>query len=151
MTVPAWKSLPTWYLVAEGDQAIPPDAERLFAQRMGATTIEVTTNHVAMVSHPDDVVELVKTAAEGGTDACRPSSFLRSGPRIAALDLGEELAPQLRIVGKPPRQMLVTVFQCSSLTPRICVHRCTASRCTATPCGSITSASASAICSPRRS
>jgi hypothetical protein len=52
MTVPAWKSLPTWYLVAEGDQAIPPDAERLFAQRMGATTIEVTTNHVAMVSHP---------------------------------------------------------------------------------------------------
>jgi pimeloyl-ACP methyl ester carboxylesterase len=64
MSVPAWKSLPSWYLVAEGDQAIPPDAERLFAQRMGATTIEVATNHVAMVSHPDDVVQLVKTAAE---------------------------------------------------------------------------------------
>ncbi len=51
-------------MVAEGDQAIPPDAERLFAQRMGATTVEVATNHVAMVSHPDDVVQLVKTAAE---------------------------------------------------------------------------------------
>jgi pimeloyl-ACP methyl ester carboxylesterase len=64
MSVPAWKSLPTWYLVADGDQAIPPDAERLFAQRMGATTVEVATNHVAMVSHPDDVVELVESAAQ---------------------------------------------------------------------------------------
>jgi pimeloyl-ACP methyl ester carboxylesterase len=64
MGVPAWKSLPSWYLVADGDQAIPPDAERQFAKRMGATTVEVPTNHVAMVSHPDDVVMLVKTAAE---------------------------------------------------------------------------------------
>ena len=64
MGVPAWKSLPAWYLVAEGDQAIPPDAERQFAGRMGATTVEVATNHVAMVSHPDDVVQLIKTAAE---------------------------------------------------------------------------------------
>ena len=64
MGVPAWKSLPSWYLVADGDQAIPPDAERQFAKRMGATTVEVSTNHVAMVSHPDDVAKLVKTAAE---------------------------------------------------------------------------------------
>jgi hypothetical protein len=64
MGVPAWKSLPSWYLVAEGDQAIPPDAERQFATRMGATTVEVPTNHVAMVSHPDDVVELIETAAK---------------------------------------------------------------------------------------
>jgi pimeloyl-ACP methyl ester carboxylesterase len=64
MSVPAWKSLPTWYMVADGDQAIPPDAERLFAKRMDATTVEVATNHVAMVSHPDDVVQLVKAAAE---------------------------------------------------------------------------------------
>jgi pimeloyl-ACP methyl ester carboxylesterase len=64
MGVPAWKSLPSWYLVADGDQAIPPDAERQFAKRMGAMTVEVPTNHVAMVSHPDDVVKLVKDAAE---------------------------------------------------------------------------------------
>jgi pimeloyl-ACP methyl ester carboxylesterase len=64
MGVPAWKSLPSWYMVADGDQAIPPDAERLFAKRMGATTVEVPTNHVAMVSHPDDVVKLIETAAE---------------------------------------------------------------------------------------
>jgi hypothetical protein len=50
-------------LVAGVEQAIPPEAERLFAQRMGATTVEVATNHVAMVSHPDDVVELIETAA----------------------------------------------------------------------------------------
>jgi len=62
--VPAWKSLPSWYMVADGDQAIPPEAERLFAKRMGATTVEVTTNHVAMVSHPDDVLKLIETAAE---------------------------------------------------------------------------------------
>jgi pimeloyl-ACP methyl ester carboxylesterase len=65
MGVPAWKSLPSWFLVADGDQAIPPDAERLFAQRMGATTVEVGTNHVAMVSHPDDVVQLIERAAQG--------------------------------------------------------------------------------------
>jgi len=64
MGAPAWKSLPSWYLVAEGDQAIPPDAERLFAKRMGATVVEVPSNHVAMVSHPDDVVKLIETAAE---------------------------------------------------------------------------------------
>lgn len=61
MGAPAWKSLPTWFLVASGDQAIPPDAERQFAKRMGATTIEVPSNHCAMVSHPD---ELVETAAK---------------------------------------------------------------------------------------
>jgi pimeloyl-ACP methyl ester carboxylesterase len=64
MGVPAWKSHPSWYMVADGDQAIPPDAERLFAKRMGATTVEVPTNHVAMVSHPNEVVELIETATK---------------------------------------------------------------------------------------
>ena len=64
MGVPAWKSHPSWYLVATDDEAIPPDAERMFAQRMGATTVEVASGHLAMVSHPDDVVELIKAAVE---------------------------------------------------------------------------------------
>ncbi len=63
MGVPAWKSLPSWYLVATEDQAIPPDAERLFASRMGATTVEVPSSHVAMVSHPGEVTQLIETAA----------------------------------------------------------------------------------------
>jgi pimeloyl-ACP methyl ester carboxylesterase len=56
--------LPSWFLIAEGDQAIPPAAQRLWAPRMGATTVEVATNHVAMVSHPDEVVQLIRAAAE---------------------------------------------------------------------------------------
>ena len=64
MGVPAWKALPSWFLVADGDQVILPAAQRLFAPRMGATTVEVSTNHVAMVSHPDEVLRLIKTGAE---------------------------------------------------------------------------------------
>ena len=64
MGVPAWKGLPTWYLVAQNDEAIPPDAERQFAARMGAVTVEIASSHVAMLSHPDEVAELVRSAAE---------------------------------------------------------------------------------------
>ncbi len=64
MSVPAWKSIPSWYLVAANDEAIPPDAERQFASRMGAVTIEIPSSHVAMVSHPDDVTQLIKNAAD---------------------------------------------------------------------------------------
>jgi pimeloyl-ACP methyl ester carboxylesterase len=64
MGVPAWRSLPSWYLVATNDEAIPPDAERQFASRMGATTLEVAASHVAMASHPKDVVELIEKAAQ---------------------------------------------------------------------------------------
>src|ERR1700677_1903078 len=62
MGVPAWKSLPSWYLVATDDEALPPDAERQFATRMGATVIEVPSGHRAMVSHPGDVAKLIVSA-----------------------------------------------------------------------------------------
>src|SRR2546423_6452681 len=62
MGIPAWKALPSWFLVAADDQALPPDAQRLFARRMGATTVEVPPSHVAMASHPDDAVQLIETA-----------------------------------------------------------------------------------------
>jgi pimeloyl-ACP methyl ester carboxylesterase len=63
MGVPAWKTLPSWYLVAADDEALPPDAERQFATRMGATTIEIPSGHLAMVSHPADVAQLIEAAA----------------------------------------------------------------------------------------
>jgi pimeloyl-ACP methyl ester carboxylesterase len=63
MGVPAWKHAPTWYAVSQNDEAIPPDAERLFASRMGATTIELPSSHVAMTSHPDQIAGLIKQAA----------------------------------------------------------------------------------------
>ena len=71
MGPPAWKSLPTWYLVAQDDEAIPPDAERQFAARMGATTLEIPSSHVAMVSNPTKVAELIEKAAQsvGATTA----------------------------------------------------------------------------------
>jgi len=70
MGQPAWKSHPSWYLVATNDEAIPPDPERLFASRMGATTVEVPSGHLAMLSHPQEVTDLIeKAAAEVGTEA----------------------------------------------------------------------------------
>lgn len=64
MGAPAWRSRPSWYLVASDDQVIPPDAERQFAARMGATTVEVKSSHVMMISRPDEVARLIETAAE---------------------------------------------------------------------------------------
>ena len=64
MNAPGWKSLPSWYMIAQDDEALPPDAQRMFANRMGATTVEVPSGHLAMVSHPTEVVKLTETAAE---------------------------------------------------------------------------------------
>ena len=63
MGAPAWRSHPTWYLVATNDDAIPPDLEQMFARRMGADTLEVASSHVVIVSHPHEVVELIKASA----------------------------------------------------------------------------------------
>ena len=63
MGLPAWKSHPTSYLVAKNDEALPPDAQRMFAKRMGADTVEVASSHLAMISHPAEVVKLIKAAA----------------------------------------------------------------------------------------
>jgi pimeloyl-ACP methyl ester carboxylesterase len=79
MGVPAWKSRPSWYLVAGNDEAIPPDAERMFAQRMGATTVEVPSGHLAMVSHPDEVVKLIKAAAEDESSGRAHDDLARAG------------------------------------------------------------------------
>jgi len=64
MGVPAWKSLPSRYLVAQHDEALPSDAERQFAARMGATTVEIPSSHVPMVSHPNEVADLIEKAAD---------------------------------------------------------------------------------------
>jgi pimeloyl-ACP methyl ester carboxylesterase len=64
MGIPAWRSLPSWFLIATEDQAIPPPAQQMFAQRMGATTIDVPSSHLAMVSHPKDVIQLTEMAGD---------------------------------------------------------------------------------------
>jgi pimeloyl-ACP methyl ester carboxylesterase len=60
----AWKTRPSWYAVATADQAIHPDQERFYANRMGATTIEVDASHSIMVSQPDAIAELIRSAVD---------------------------------------------------------------------------------------
>lgn len=64
MGTPAWKTLQSWYLVAKNDEAIPPDAQRQMAQRMGANTSSIASSHVPMVSHPEEVAQLIMNAAK---------------------------------------------------------------------------------------
>ncbi|MEV4360967.1 alpha/beta hydrolase [Nonomuraea sp. NPDC049625] len=66
VTEPAWRSKPSWYLVATGDQTIPPPAQRAMAERAGATVIEVDGSHAIYISRPEAVAELIKKAAAGG-------------------------------------------------------------------------------------
>ena len=60
---PAWKTIPSWYLVAKQDRIIPPEAERVMAARAHAKTVGINSSRVAMMSHPGVVVELIKAAA----------------------------------------------------------------------------------------
>ncbi|MBZ9598662.1 MULTISPECIES: alpha/beta fold hydrolase [Streptomyces] len=60
---PAWKSKPSWFLVTTQDRAVNPDLQRFAAQRMGATSVEVPSAHVPMLSRPEAVLDLIRTAA----------------------------------------------------------------------------------------
>ena len=61
---PAWKTKPTWYLVAKDDRMIPPDAQRAMAKRAGSTVSEVNGSHAVYVSQPKAVAEIIAKAAE---------------------------------------------------------------------------------------
>ena len=59
----AWKSKPSWYVLATQDQTVHPDMQRFASSRMKATTIEVTSSHVPMLSKPDVVLDTIRKAA----------------------------------------------------------------------------------------
>jgi pimeloyl-ACP methyl ester carboxylesterase len=61
---PAWKTIRSWYMVASNDNAIPAATERFMAKRMRATTVEVESSHVAMISHPREATDLILDAVE---------------------------------------------------------------------------------------
>ncbi len=63
VTSPAWKTKPTWYMVATRDRSINPDQERMMAKRANAKTIEVDSSHVAYLSHPKETAKLIEEAA----------------------------------------------------------------------------------------
>jgi pimeloyl-ACP methyl ester carboxylesterase len=59
----AWRSKPTWYIVANADRTVHPELERFVAERMGATTYDVDSSHVPMLSHPEFVLDVIRSAA----------------------------------------------------------------------------------------
>jgi pimeloyl-ACP methyl ester carboxylesterase len=61
----AWRSKPSWYIVANNDQTVNPELERFAAKRMDATTYDIDSSHVPMLSHPDFVVDVIRAAARG--------------------------------------------------------------------------------------
>src|SRR6266853_595123 len=63
VTSPAWKTKPTWYMVATADRSINPDQERMMAKRANAKTVEVNASHVAYMSHPKETAKLIEEAA----------------------------------------------------------------------------------------
>jgi len=60
----AWRTKPSWYVVANNDQTVNPDLERFVAKRMGAHTYDVDSSHVPMLSHPDFVLDVIRDAAK---------------------------------------------------------------------------------------
>jgi pimeloyl-ACP methyl ester carboxylesterase len=62
-TTAAWRSKPTWYQVSTADRTINPELERFLAKRMKATTIELDSSHVSLVSHPKEIADLILLAA----------------------------------------------------------------------------------------
>ena len=60
----AWRTKPSWYIVANNDRTVQPDLERFVAKRMGAHTYDVDSSHVPMLSHPDFVLDVIRDAAK---------------------------------------------------------------------------------------
>jgi pimeloyl-ACP methyl ester carboxylesterase len=65
----AWKSKPSWSIVAAEDRTVHPDLERFLAKRMGATTVEAKSSHVAMLSQPQLVLDVIRKAAKAAHGA----------------------------------------------------------------------------------
>jgi pimeloyl-ACP methyl ester carboxylesterase len=68
---PAWKTKPSWYVVATDDRMIPPDAQRAMSKRAGSTVVEVKGSHAVYVSQPEAVAAIVAKAATGVALATR--------------------------------------------------------------------------------
>lgn len=64
VTVPAWKSKPSYYLVASDDHMIPPPAQRMMAERAGSTIVETAGSHAVYVSKPEAVAQIIEKAAQ---------------------------------------------------------------------------------------
>jgi pimeloyl-ACP methyl ester carboxylesterase len=61
---PAWKQLPTWYQISENDRLLPPDIQRFYSERMNATALSLNSSHASLVSHPNEIAELILNATK---------------------------------------------------------------------------------------
>jgi pimeloyl-ACP methyl ester carboxylesterase len=73
---PAWKTIPSWYLVCTEDQMIPPPAQRFLAQRMNATVRTVAASHAAFMAKAQEVADIIALAAESVSEAGAPQGSL---------------------------------------------------------------------------
>ena len=69
----AWRSKPSWYIVANKDRTVHPDLERFVAKRMGATTYKVDSSHVPMLSHPGLVLDAIRDPATAVQESAAPA------------------------------------------------------------------------------
>jgi pimeloyl-ACP methyl ester carboxylesterase len=77
----AWKSKPSWYIVANNDRTVHPDLERFLAKRMGAVTRAIDSSHVAMLSHPDVVIDVIRAAARAVQESAAAAGREATGNR----------------------------------------------------------------------
>jgi pimeloyl-ACP methyl ester carboxylesterase len=75
----AWKKLPSWFLISGADQMIPPAAQEFFAKRMNATTRTVGASHASLVSHPQEVIEIILAAAASRAKAASAGATFEKG------------------------------------------------------------------------
>jgi pimeloyl-ACP methyl ester carboxylesterase len=82
VTAAAWRSKPAWYAVSRQDRTISPELQRFMAERMNAATIEIDAGHLSLISHPDEVTQLIMDAIQGvRLDATEHHVDPDSGPR----------------------------------------------------------------------
>jgi pimeloyl-ACP methyl ester carboxylesterase len=77
----AWRTKPSWYAISRNDRTTSPDLERFLAKRMGATTVEIDSGHLSLITHPDEVTQLILEAARGARPiaAHEPGTLLAVG------------------------------------------------------------------------
>ncbi len=83
----AWKSKPSSYILATSDRGVHPELQRFLAKRMGATTYEVASSHVPMLSNPNLVIDVIRTAANAVRGRSTTAGRWGSGGSLVPLDV----------------------------------------------------------------
>src|ERR1700683_399685 len=74
-TAAAWRSKPSWYAISRQDRTISPELQRFLANRMNATTVEIDSGHLSLISHPQEVTQLILDAARAAGRQAHPEPF----------------------------------------------------------------------------